>query len=138
MSAMVAAEQLVDEGAVHLVRSITCDTQAQAAMDIADEALKRAQKMVRCAQEGKPMEPEPAVRWTEFSRLPRGPFKSLRLTNLSEQLIQTGFGIAIEHPRVIFIEQRILDPGISSSLATLRHNDLLGIPNLENRHPGNW
>ena len=49
------------------------DTQAQAAMDIADEALKRAQKMVRCAQEGKPMEPEPAVRWTEFSRLPMPP-----------------------------------------------------------------
>ena len=45
--------------------------------------------------------------------LNRGFFESLRLTNLSEQLIQTGFSIAIEHPRVVFIEQRILNPRIS-------------------------
>lgn len=39
------------------------DTLAQAAMDTADNGLKRAQKMMRCAQEGRPMEPEQPVRF---------------------------------------------------------------------------
>ena len=50
-----------------------------------------------------------------------------RLADLGQQLVKARFRVAVKHPRILFIEQRILDTRVTSTLATLRHNHLLGV-----------
>src|ERR1700730_210968 len=42
--------------------------------------------------------------------------------------------IAVQHPRVVQVEQRVLDSGESRTLAALDDDDVLGLVGVENRH----
>src|SRR6056297_1193125 len=78
---------------------------------------------------------------TTTKRAPTGGalFKSSQSQG-SADLAQKGrhavLGVAIEHPRVLLEEQRVLDAGIAGALAPLRHEDVFRLPDLQHRHTG--
>jgi hypothetical protein len=67
----------------------------------------------------------------------RFPFRALvwigcfaTLSDQGQQGIQAFLGITVEHPRVFFEEQGVLDARIARALAALGHDYHLGLPTL--------
>ncbi|MPL99903.1 hypothetical protein SDC9_46124 [bioreactor metagenome] len=53
-----------------------------------------------------------------------------------QQLFDRLLRVAVEHPRVLLVEQRVLDAGIARALAALRDENLLRLPHFQHRHAG--
>lgn len=51
--------------------------------------------------------------------MPTVPSNQREFSDYLGELIDAGFGIAVKHARVLFAEQRVLDPGESGPLPAL-------------------
>src|SRR5580700_331888 len=67
------------------------------------------------------------------TRVIRGDAGSDRLDGLN-QLRRRLLSIAVQHARIVEIEQRILDAGEARALAALDDNDVLRLVRVQNRH----
>src|SRR6185503_20907463 len=77
------------------------------------------------------------ARKLDRSKLMRTAPPSFRLLQCRQHRVDRFLRVAEQHPRVVFIEERIVDAGIAARHAALHDHADLGLPDLEDWHAVN-